>query len=455
MNTSVSPATTELPTSFEYEGFRFVKRGTDTNNSKTYYRCAKYRQSCSCTLHVFHNVMRVQVFGGHSCNTPTIANVVDISEQSFVFIDNLSINHPEMTASTLVQQYREWCTNTYDRAAYNPLSTDVITNRVYNTRRAHFHISSFNVFETIPLINCSQQDLRLLLTFNISFRTGENTLERIVCWSSPSLLRMLRYNTHAYVDCTFKCVPADISQLIIVMIFDPASQLYLPICYGLLTSKKKELYWRFIHELKMTTDNTWNPVSVTCDFEYALLQSISSHFGIQRVIGCLFHFKQAIRRKLKSSGIDNEIVSYLMKPGVLDVLTVIPADEILTKGIRFVQHKLKERFGNKDDVKLNVFWMYFKNTWTNLFSVQFWNIHDKNELMNRTNNALESYNRRFNDLFATAHPSLQQLIIAIQGEVKRIEAKIDDIKAGRMSSGTHKQLPLHVPTSEYESFNGQ
>jgi hypothetical protein len=38
--------------------------------------------------------------------------------------------------------------------------------------------------------------------------------------------------------------------------------------------------------------------TVTCDFEIALINSVEKSFEGAVLIGCLFHWKQAIRRKL-------------------------------------------------------------------------------------------------------------------------------------------------------------
>ncbi len=54
------------------------------------------------------------------------------------------------------------------------------------------------------------------------------------------------------------------------------------------------------------------------------------------LIGCLFHWKQAIRRKLIKLGMPENEVGFAMRKGVLDLLTIMPKDEVHPKGTTFV-----------------------------------------------------------------------------------------------------------------------
>ncbi|ETK77585.1 hypothetical protein L915_16167 [Phytophthora nicotianae] len=67
-----------------------------------------------------------------------------------------------------------------------------------------------------------------------------------------------------------------------------------------------------------------NPEDVVCDFEGALILAIRSQFPI---VGCLFHFKQACRRKLKEYRMPNEEAEIAMSFGVFDMLTVIDPEK--------------------------------------------------------------------------------------------------------------------------------
>ena len=55
-------------------------------------------------------------------------------------------------------------------------------------------------------------------------------------------------------------------------------------------------------------------------------------FPETRINGCLFHWKQAIRRYMKTKlEISDDQVSMDIEKGVLDLLNIIPRDDIMTK----------------------------------------------------------------------------------------------------------------------------
>ncbi|OWY90372.1 hypothetical protein PHMEG_00041522 [Phytophthora megakarya] len=78
-----------------------------------------------------------------------------------------------------------------------------------------------------------------------------------------------------------------------------------------------------------------------------------------------------------------------MSPGVIDVLTVIPIEEIRPKGILFVVSKLS----TKGAVRLwSDFWTYFTRTWLKLYPPETWNVNayvaSETDMQNRTNKRL-------------------------------------------------------------------
>ena len=83
--------------------------------------------------------------------------------------------------------------------------------------------------------------------------------------------------------------------------------------------------------------------NVNADFEAALTNAAENQFPEAGVIGCLFHWKQAIRWYLVSKlGFLKEEIGYAMKQGVLDLLTIIPMDEVENTGIPFVRSLIEK-----------------------------------------------------------------------------------------------------------------
>ena len=92
------------------------------------------------------------------------------------------------------------------------------------------------------------------------------------------------------------------------------------------------------------------------------------------LIGCLFHFKQAARRKMMRFDIATEEIMMAVTHGMYDLLMILPKDELETRGIPFVQTQITKKIGShygsslgEDyfvdpgpwDQKWDEFWVYF------------------------------------------------------------------------------------------------
>ena len=81
------------------------------------------------------------------------------------------------------------------------------------------------------------------------------------------------------------------------MVYDDETDLYLPIVFALMQDKSTWSYWHFIHLCFVLSNTKLLPSTITCDFEKALISSCREQFPKVQIIGCLFHFKQALRKK--------------------------------------------------------------------------------------------------------------------------------------------------------------
>ena len=110
-----------------------------------------------------------------------------------------------------------------------------------------------------------------------------------------------------------------------------------------------------------------------CDFELALHGAVREQFDRkdQEVIlnGRLFHWKKALRTKMKEKyKIPSFQIKAAMEENVMDILTIIPKDEIITKGIPYVmsiiQEKTRDNGGDieYDHESWSDFWGYFDRT---------------------------------------------------------------------------------------------
>lgn len=62
------------------------------------------------------------------------------------------------------------------------------------------------------------------------------------------------------------------------------------------TRKSEEDYNTIFFKIKVLLGRSFHAVAINVDFELALLNAISWVFPDSRICGCLFHFKQAVRK---------------------------------------------------------------------------------------------------------------------------------------------------------------
>ena len=107
--------------------------------------------------------------------------------------------------------------------------------------------------------------------------------------------------------------------------------------------------------------------------------------------GCKFHSKQAWERKMKEIGIPQDEIDMAMQHNCLDILTIIPKDEIKSKGIPYVKNAIESIGLSADDKeKWLKFWKYFNKFWMSSDEfIMLWNHHGIADSKDVTNNGLE------------------------------------------------------------------
>ena len=121
------------------------------------------------------------------------------------------------------------------------------------------------------------------------------------------------------------------------MVFDNQTNYYVPVFYILLTSKTEKIYGHALTLMNETAGSKMNPTSVTCDYEKGLHNAIMKAFPKAIINGCLFHWKQAILRKLGDLKCDQWMIDPFMPSDSIETLTIIPPNEIESKGILYVR----------------------------------------------------------------------------------------------------------------------
>jgi hypothetical protein len=214
------------------------------------------------------------------------------------------------------------------------------------------------------------------------------------------------------------------AQCFIIMTMDRGTNSFVPCVYALMTGKSEHLYCVALHEVIMLMEWDWMPDVITVDFEAALLAAVRHEFSRSQMVGCFFHFRQAISRKMKKIGISFE--SFEFGTRIFNLLTLVDP----TKLKKIIQ-QLQSRY-SLDDEKWMTFWTYFEKTWMSKFEPFLWNVFaaDTERMYGRTNNALESYNRRIGERFSSGRPSLIAFVQVLREEVIYFDTVTKNIRSG-------------------------
>lgn len=216
-------------------------------------------------------------------------------------------------------------------------------------------------------------------------------------------------------------------------------------------SRDESSYSNVLHWIKVQCGFQLNPSAITCDFEKGLINAIVNHFNQSKIIGCLFHLKQALRRKLLSLRINRQQVHEAMQNGHLDLLTIIPTNEIIKYEIPYIRSKINEG----DNVsKWDKFWIYFKRTLMATYPTHYINhiISEEINIVNRTNNPLEVYNRIFASRFKNGKPSLLMFANTCKQEAIHYVQLIADIKQGLAQPPPHNSVTYPTVPQSYLTF---
>ena len=259
----------------------------------------------------------------------------------------------------------------------------------------------------------------------------------MIIFANPANLGLLQGPVDLYTDATFNpCTPAPFYQCLIVMIYDHSTSSFVPVLYALMTHKCEELYSRLFAEIVRLSKYKMRCRTYTSDFERGLMNQMAEHFGNHGGIhvGCFFHFKQAIRKYLiEKCGLGiSKFIGPAMAVGGLDILCVLPRDEVENIGIPWLRNVLEFDIPEWEKKKLDkIFYPYFMRQWIPILTS--WNLEVEGEttdIVNSTNNALESYNRRFKALFPKT-PSLIKFAMIIETESSQQAVTRQDIITGK------------------------
>ncbi|EJK60761.1 hypothetical protein THAOC_18833 [Thalassiosira oceanica] len=278
---------------------------------------------------------------------------------------------------------------------------------------------------------------------------------RTVGMAHPELLT-------AFVDATY-VKPKNWEQCLIWSVHIPSLEINIPVYYVLMSHKTNEAYHDAIASIQRDTQFKMGLDAIVTDFEVALFSTLSLFFPTAIIIGCFFHFKQALKRRLEKLGVPEDQIHYAMRPGKLDTVVALPPNELLEVGFPYTFSTLLEDMERSSSVESDVnpeqwapfFDNYMTGFWMRPPSVlKMWNQFSWSDVMvsliGITNNPSEGYNRHFkHDVFRTSQPSLVQFFGTLNEELEAQVVRYNEFKSGARKRPLYKEVKLRKIPNDY------
>jgi hypothetical protein len=434
------------------------------------YRCAKYRGEMKCKasfveesipqengsvlkkrriVHEEHTCGAVQHSQSQSCGE-TLNVKVEMKELCAGILQDPG-KTPNIVANEVFQKIDE----KYRGRAITTHTTEFLKSLVIRTR-AEENGDCMTPIVNGELSKASDDDSRSFLQFMTDFLI-DGKMTKIIGWGHPDLIHLVKYGpVYTFIDCTFSCCPKGFYQCMIIMVYDPSTSMYVPVFYVLLQTKKEMAYWQAISQCIIASDFKLKAKTTTCDFERGLHNAVQEHFPDSPLVGCKFHWKQALRRKLIDLRVPKDIISRLVDPdGLINILTVIPIEDIESKGIPYIRAHFDEE-GHTS--KFDAFWKYFRSQWIHICDPNSYNINGilegetpEGRMINTTKKTLERYNRKLNTAFPHPNPTMIHFVKAIRRISNEYVVTLLRIKNRQTLPPVHKSVYVYVLPDAYTS----
>lgn len=287
---------------------------------------------------------------------------------------------------------------------------------LYNSRKKAYGVKKIR--------NRKSTDLEIPKKFeNFLFCDFNDGSGRIIVFATKECSRQLEKCKNVYVDGTFKFVVQPFLQLFSIhgdLGSDIHSNNIVPLAYALLPDKKGKTYKRLFDMMKCRLPD-WQPDQFHLDFEMAIINAISEIFPSTTILGCFFHFAQALKKKAKEL---NLLKRRYTKRHVdlCKTLSLIP-QEMKDDGWLYI---MEDSPSDSETLKFN---NYFVEQWLENKSVKgMCNFYGQ---QNRTNNKVEGWHSRLNrNLSGKTSPNILKFCEILLKESKLVELRIENVKSG-------------------------
>ncbi|RNA35029.1 Ragulator complex LAMTOR3 [Brachionus plicatilis] len=241
----------------------------------------------------------------------------------------------------------------------------------------------------------------------LRFDNNNRNNYRILIFISDTSKEILQQAEDLHIDGTFKNSPKMFYQM--VTVHAAINNQTYPCAYIFLQNKITTTYVIAFEQLRNICFPK-NLKRVMIDFELALMKSVISVFPGVQLMGCWFHFTQAIRKNVFSNGLKAIYLNdwkfrFWIKRFM--TLALIPIDK-LQHAIDIIIEELPEK-----NSKYISFIKYFQKQWLNgAISPQIWNLNSQK----RTNNDLEGFHSKLTMFLPKYHSKFADMIKTIKNE---------------------------------------
>lgn len=325
-----------------------------------------------------------------------------------------------------------------------------------------------------------EDDCMTLAGETMLLHDNEDDQRRVIIFGTDKNLRVLSESCSWYVDATFSSSPQLFYQVLTVhaeiVNFNEDSTWCFPCVFILLTHKDTALYKEAFDALDAL--GTFAPDNIMVDFEPALRNALSQTFPSAHIDGCYFHFCQAVYRAVQRLGYKESYEATSTDPATgrtiysttrtwirrLMLLAYIPTADV-TEAFFSILNDMPADLGIDDLLG------YFQTTWIQGLTTSSgtgqakyppltWNAYDRTHFhMNRTNNFVESWNKKFSLTLGHSNPTIYNFISALQLEQSSTDGKILAYNVGEMPPrrkrrNVEKDRRIHTVVENYDAYEG-
>jgi len=198
-----------------------------------------------------------------------------------------------------------------------------------------------------------------------------------------------------------------------------------PLVYCLMPNRQEMTYVRtfdFIQELAHAQGCDLAPQTFQLDFEKSAHNAVHTVFPNTHLRGCLFHFAQCIWHRTQKAGLatdysdDPEVKKFVRRAAALPL---VPLDKVEDTWLEIIADS------PQGDRVMEVM-DYVTTTWIEgQWSPAMWN-HFGND-GHRTNNHLEGWHHKLNQVVKKAHPNIYDMIRLLKREQSITEVKVSQL----------------------------